>query len=658
MKKYLNRIISSVVLLVLTLLIAVFVSNALLRQSNSVAIQAVEQTTQTPTQCLIVHSPAESEITVNEPIINFSGISSVDLPLVINDVSVELHSDGSFSYDYPLNPGANTVIVTNTVETHTYTVTYNFQVISSVSPAESIRVQGETTLEISAQALKNSKVYAKINGTVVSMTSSDNGEQFISYYGTYTIPSASSKDISLGKITFYAEYNGYTDSKSGGSITINSYKASDIIIEKGQGVVIEPEITGDDVVNVLSPSVDHGRGNAQICLITSSYAETSPAAAADAKSDPDFTPELKGTIDYITDTAAYKNKDGVLEDYYILLSGRKVEQKDAKSMDGYVMPTNTVSTYKSYESDGHSNIILTMNWKVPFTAKLMNQSYYRGYMGRVFNVSSFTASYIDFVFSYTNAAQGSFDFSQSSVVRSAEWVNIGTDGTTTLRVHLKNAGKYYGYKTYFSNDNRLVISFNEKPVGAVGSHVVLDPGHGGRDCGAIAVNGTYESLINLRIAAMVKSNLEAAGVKVTILRTDDTYYSIDERQSMARSKGGNVFVSIHSNSSSSPSLSGIEAYYYRANGQPLAASIHSQMTNVWKSVYSDNTAMQNKVVASDGGVRYYPFHVTRIEECPAVLIECGYLSNSVECEKLCQNSVQTALARAIADGIINYLNAQ
>ena len=64
--------------------------------------------------------------------------------------------------------------------------------------------------------------------------------------------------------------------------------------------------------------------------------------------------------------------------------------------------------------------------------------------------------------------------------------------------------------------------------------------------------------------------------------------------------------------------------------------------------------MQSRIVPADGGVRYYPFKVTRIEECPAVLIECGYLSNGTECSRLCLPAVQESMADAIARGILLY----
>jgi len=605
--------------------------------------QAVEEVA-AQEKTLVITSPAESVITVSEPAVTFAGVCRPDLPLTVNGIAVEKAEDGSFSYQLPLNTGENTVTVTNGIEAYEYKVTYKFSIINAVSPKGKVSVEGGTEITLNAEALKNSEVYAMIGKDKIPMSVVASGEVFDTYQAVFTAPAAATKAVKLGKITFYATLNGMQDSMSGGTVTVKPVSSANVNIETGRVDVIQPSIGENGVVNVLSPYEDHQKGNAMMCVVTADYAETVPGSTADDKSDPECTPMIKGTVDYIKSEAVYDGKE-----YYILLSGTKIEKKNVTAFSGYIMPTNTATV----ASGDRSTAVITMNWKVPFYSVLRNQSYYTGYSGRRFNVSSFTSKYIDFVFKYTNGAGGSVNFSDSSFVSSAEWVNVGNDGTATLRVYLKNSGKFYGYKAYYSSDNRLVLKFNEKPP-ANGATVVLDPGHGGSDCGAIAVNGTYEARLNLSLALKVKSNLEGMGFKVKILRTGDTSKSLDERQALARSQGGDIFVSIHHNSSPSPTLSGTEVYYYRAYSKQLASSIHSRLANEWRSVYSDNPDMYNKVVAADGGVRYYPFRVTRIEECPAVLVECGYLSNPTECSFACDDGVNTRMAGAIAQGIADY----
>lgn len=671
MKDFLNkcslsRIIYSFVLLILSALLAFSVNQFGTDFIEKPVVNEITETTEAEgltdnlikEDTLTITYPAETEITVNQAVLTITGVCKNGNLITINDIQVTCLNDGSFSYDYTLTPGDNKITVSNSDQTILLNVKYNYTVIKSVSPSKSVTVDGGTTLELSVVALKGSQVNAKINGQTITLKEVESeaaatGEEFVDFSGSYTTPSSSFKKQNLGKIVFSGTINGYTQTQYGASININEITFTDIYVNAGQGDVVAPKIKGDGKVDVLTPDSDYGLGTAKICKTTVDYCETMPSNVGDDFSIPTFTPLLYGTYDYIIGSATF---DG--ENYYNLNSGRKIKQSECSVVNGNIMPINTISAYKSY-TDNDTNVILTMNWKVPFNAEIKNQQYYKGYRSGEFNVSSCTSSYIDFKFYYTNAAEGEFDLSGSNVVSRAEWINIGDSCTTTLRVYLKNKGVFYGYSAYYSNDNRLVIAFNNKPANVSSAVVALDPGHGGRDCGAIGVNGVYESKVNFAISAMVKSNLEAAGVKVVMTRYNDSEISLDQRQKRARDIGADLFVAIHNNSTETGkgTLSGPEVYYYRANSKAFASGIHSNLVSAWKDIYADDSYMRDKVIAKDGGIRFYAFRVTRIEECPAVLVECGYLSNSSDCEKLCYESNQAKLARAISDGIINTLQS-
>lgn len=662
-KKVLQRIIATILLTLFSVPIAFgAVYQGVLTAAETASAQetptetttAAPETTTEPPITLTVTSPEQTELTVDEPFVNVRGTCAVHLPLTINDVPVTVAADGTFSYDCPLVPGENTVTVTNTDLTFTYTVTYDLQVIRTVSPAKSVTMNGGMKMKLTAEALEGATVTAKLNGQTVRLSpvaDSDDGTGFVEYNGEFTAPAAQYSAQKLGKVRFTGTIDGYSQTVTGASVTVNKIEYPDIEIDEGAGTVKPPVISGDGYVEVLSPTQDYGYGKARILRVTDDYAETCPGETADDKSDPRCTPFLKGMYDYVVGTGTFDGKD-----YYITKSGYKVETAQSESFDGYVLPANTISVHKCY-TDDETNLILTMNWKAPFISELKEQSYYKGYAGRVFNVTDSTAQYIDFKFYYTNAAEGSFDFSGSNVISRTEWVNVGQNGTTTLRVYLKSRGDFYGYRAYYSSDNRLMISFQNRPSSVSDAVIALDPGHGGRDPGAIGVNKMYESEVNLRISALVKQKLEAAGVDVVIFRTGNQTIELEERQAKARAVGANAFVCLHNNSSTSGSVSGTEVYYYRAFSQPLAASIHAQLVTAWRGIYANNSAMLNKVVPNDGGVRFYPFKVTRIEECPAVLVECGYLSNATECGALALPQNQEKLAEAVSNGIIRYLQA-
>lgn len=189
--------------------------------------------------------------------------------------------------------------------------------------------------------------------------------------------------------------------------------------------------------------------------------------------------------------------------------------------------------------------------------------------------------------------------------------------------------------------------------------VVIDAGHGGKDPGKIGINGSEEKDINLQIAEKVKKYLEANDVKVVMTREDDEgLYDADASnkkvQDMKRrielidETSPDVTVSIHQNSYPEEYVKGAQVFYYKGSrqGQELAECIQRQLV---EKVDPEN---RRQVKANDS---YYLLKKTGI---PIVIVECGFLSNSVEAEKLCDEEYQDFVAWAIHMGILQYLNAR
>ena len=99
---------------------------------------------------------------------------------------------------------------------------------------------------------------------------------------------------------------------------------------------------------------------------------------------------------------------------------------------------------------------------------------------------------------------------------------------------------------------------------------------------------------------------------------------------------------------------GTHTFYYRSMSMPLASAIHNQIVNAYRSYYYNDpaSAEYNKV---DMGVKFYPYMISRVEECPSVLVECGYLTNEKDAAFLTDENCQQILATAIAQGIVDYL---
>ena len=171
--------------------------------------------------------------------------------------------------------------------------------------------------------------------------------------------------------------------------------------------------------------------------------------------------------------------------------------------------------------------------------------------------------------------------------------------------------------------------------------VVIDPGHGGLDTGALR-GLTLEKDLTLSIALKVKDILKEAGMKkVLMTRNTDKTMSLEERVEYANNKDADIYVSIHINDSVKSEIKGIETHYYTQSGYNVAQVIHKEL-------------MEN-VDAEDRGLFKSKFYVINHTKAPAVLLELGFISNEQERSSLTSDERQTDSAQAIADGIINYL---
>jgi N-acetylmuramoyl-L-alanine amidase len=172
--------------------------------------------------------------------------------------------------------------------------------------------------------------------------------------------------------------------------------------------------------------------------------------------------------------------------------------------------------------------------------------------------------------------------------------------------------------------------------------VLIDPGHGGKDPGAIGIGGVREKDIILPISQRIAEVLQQNGVQVVMTRNSDYFVSLPGRVQMAERVGADVFVSIHANSAGAgrPEVSGLETYYYD-NGLSLARVVHN---NILQSVN-----------VRDRGVRRARFYVLRKSSMPSILVEAGYLTGRDDVAKLRNAAYQRQMADAIARGILQYL---
>ncbi|MCK6438746.1 MAG: N-acetylmuramoyl-L-alanine amidase [Planctomycetes bacterium] len=177
-----------------------------------------------------------------------------------------------------------------------------------------------------------------------------------------------------------------------------------------------------------------------------------------------------------------------------------------------------------------------------------------------------------------------------------------------------------------------------------GMTIVVDPGHGGKDPGAIGITGVYEKVIAMAVSNRVADLLKQQGATIIMTRTDnDTYPTLSDRYELANTKHADLFISIHANSCEKPDINGVETYFHNAGARGDASE------RLARSVQS---AMLTASGAEDRGVRSANFQVIKNTTMPAVLVELGYMSNMAEATKLAKKDYQETLAQAIVKGVL------
>jgi N-acetylmuramoyl-L-alanine amidase len=180
--------------------------------------------------------------------------------------------------------------------------------------------------------------------------------------------------------------------------------------------------------------------------------------------------------------------------------------------------------------------------------------------------------------------------------------------------------------------------------------VVIDPGHGGPDPGAIGIGGLRETDVVLDVALQVARLLQARGVQVVMTRTSEVDVDLPPRVTMANRAGANAFLSIHANalSMARPDVNGVETFYFSggAGGSAaLASALQSRMMAI--SARSPNR-----------GVKAGRFFVIRRTVMPAALVEMGFVTGAIDAPRLANPDFRRRMALALAAGILDYLGGR
>ncbi|WP_051359459.1 N-acetylmuramoyl-L-alanine amidase [Paucisalibacillus globulus] len=240
----------------------------------------------------------------------------------------------------------------------------------------------------------------------------------------------------------------------------------------------------------------------------------------------------------------------------------------------------------------------------------------------------------------------------------AEWLHIRSSPSVHAEIigKLKKGNKvmafgensgwlqtyYHGGKAWVAS--KYLVPDDEKEVFLTdgllsGYTIVIDPGHGGKDPGAIGHNDVLEKDLILITSLKIAEQLVETGATVILTRVDDSFVSLNDRVLISNQADSDVFISIHFNAFPEDYVGGINTYYYQS-GKGLAHNIQH--------------ALSQEVPLRNRGVIQSNYRVLRDNNSPAILIELGFITNKTELTTIQSDSYQDKVARAIANGLIEY----
>ncbi len=574
----------------------------------------------------------------------------------------------SFTFRAPLTAGSNTFRFFSCGKNLTYRIFGNTRIIYSFSPTADLSVLSNETVAVSAVCLSDAIVQCAINGNVYQMTKTGaaNTDGIPSGYSTFScgikFSVEANADVNLGSIRITASVGDSTETVTAAGITVMKNDRAGLfnnIIGYYTNLrdASEEHMDRFTYSDQVSPYHDNGLGTALLCRIINDETETIGEIGEKDTYHADSSTLTAGTIDYVTGMEI--SDAGFLR--YKLGSGLTVYGVNCELIaNGYKMPNNRIIADRVDDtSPSSTDLVFNIDWFSPVTVKCKPLKYWNGYSQYSYNVSSFDAEYIEIKFYHATEFYNSsvLQFGENSVFSRTELYSAGDDNLI-LRVYLKKPGQFYGFRIYRNDANQLVVSCKKRLNGSLqGKMIMLDAGHGGLSMTgtAVADNSVSEKIVTLAIASKAKEMLESKGATVIMTRTMDTPITLDDRCVLLRKYNPDIFVSIHCDGTENETDAGTHSFYFRPYSMPLADAINKELSTVYKThIYAPTDTNYPKV---DKSIKFYPFYVTRMNDCPSVLVETGFMTNPVEGMILGNDNTQYWLAFGITNGIESYLSA-
>jgi N-acetylmuramoyl-L-alanine amidase len=536
----------------------------------------------------------------------------------INNKSVPRSQKGHFASVFNLKVGKNTfevdyqgqskkIVVTRTSASIT-TPTNNFSPNSLEPQGDTARMPGELVC-FGANAPSKAKVQVNVAGQDIKLQEQTNSVELPDNKAALIDRNQSQAMYGTG------QYLGCAIASAAADLGNPTYR-----LDIGNpATTISQSAPGK--VQILSPL------NLDIAEVIVDGGITRTGASSDFSR---LTPLPKGTTASITARQA-GNNNGKQSNWVRLDYGAWILAEQVKITTGAKIPPKTiVKSITSKEREGATDVTFPLQVAVPITLEQ--------------GTNTLTLTLYN-----TTAQTDIIRFNDTPAVSRLDWKQ-SSPGVVQYVFNLKSK-QQWGYKLRYQGSN-LVLSLRhppkldksnlDKPL--LGTKILLDPGHGGKDSGAVGPNGYSEKEANLYAAKLLANELANRGASVYLTRENDKFIELSDRQTIIDNLEPTLALSVHHNSlpdGGNPDTKGFSTFWYHAQAQSLAMYLH------------------NYVVKDTGrpsyGIFWDNLALARPSASPSVLLELGFMSNPSEFEQIANPEEQQKMAKSIANGITKWL---
>ncbi len=543
------------------------------------------------------------------------GSAPSDGQVSINQKPVDRSPKGHFASSYELKVGKNTFELKYKNETKIITVTRqagkiapqnNFEPGSLEPQGDMARLPGDLVC-FGASAPTNATVKVNISGQDIKLQEQAN---------QVGLPDNNSAliDRNQPQVMFGAgQYLGCAIVIAAAELGNPTYQMTT------NGTSISQAAPGK--IQILSPL------NLEVAQVKVESGITRTGASSDFSR---LTPLPKGTRAAIT-ARQTGNNNGVQANWVRLDYGGWILADQVQVMPGIAVPPKTIiKSVISQERPGVTDVIFPLQVAVPIAIEQGTNT-------------------IELTLYNTTAQTDIIRFNDNPVVSRLDWKQTAP-GIVKYTFNLKSK-QQWGYKLKYQGTSLILslrhppqLSRNTADKPLAGTKILLDPGHGGKDSGAVGPNGYTEKDANLYASKLLANELAMRGAAVYLSREVDKFVGLDDRQTIIDNLEPTIALSVHHNSlpdGGNPATKGFSTFWYHPQSQPLAMYIHNYVVkNTGRPAY---------------GVFWDNLALARPASAPSVLLEWGFMSNPSEFELIATPAEQQKMAKSIAEAVTIWL---